>query len=400
MRRPGAREGCVVRTDEEVPITSDVALRQAQRLARHARTQLAVKSALAAVLAWVVAEIVARAPTGVQLESYLYYAPLGAVVATHPTVAASLRTARAAFLALAVGAGLGVTVHSLIAPGPISLALVVGVGVALGALPGVGEQRSWVPIVALFVLVVGDTQAASYAIAYVALTGLGALCGVALNLLLPALRLDEGEEALSRLRDRVVDQLKDLADGLRVGPAPARQDHWRVHPLGPEASRTREATQEVLDARRGNLRARHHSAAVQRQRRVGRALDRVALLAEDLPEMLAQTHSGDLERKPLDPELAAVTADALDQLAELVRAYDTDLEPDDRRVQDAEEAVRRLTEEFGQRRQLDDAEVAVLGAVVANLRRSLAAVAPERPDRRPSMLLAGDSAQQQDRVRP
>jgi hypothetical protein len=63
-------------------------------------------------------------------------------------------------------------------------ALLLGAG--LGALPGLGEQRSWVPIVALVVLVVGGSRPVDYAAAYVGLTALGALCGVAVNLALPA----------------------------------------------------------------------------------------------------------------------------------------------------------------------------------------------------------------------
>lgn len=362
-------------------MTRDVALRRAQRLLLHSRTQMAVKAALAAALSWVAAEVVARALSGLQLETYVYYAPLGAVVATYPTVAASLRTARSSIFALGLGAVLGLVVHSVLEPGPLSLALVVGVGVALGSLPGMGTQRSWVPIVALFVLIIGGAQASSYATAYVGLTALGALCGVAVNLLLPALRLTAGEDALNRLRSLLADQLTDLADGLRQRPAPARED-WerRMHDPAPETERTREAMQEVLDARRGNLRARFHLRAAERQRHIERALVRVSVLVEDLPEMLVQTYREDLEWGPLDPELAAVTADALDRLADLVRAYDTNLGADDPRVRDADEAVQRLTDAFGARRHLDDADVAVVGAVVANLRRSVAAVAPQRQD--------------------
>lgn len=362
-------------------MTRDVARRRAQRLLLHARTQMAVKAALAAALSWVAAEVVARALSGLQLETYVYYAPLGAVVATYPTVAASFRTARSSILALGLGAVLGLVVHSVMEPGVLSLALVVGAGVALGALPGMGTQRSWVPIVALFVLIVGGANAGSYATAYVGLVALGTLCGVAVNLLLPALRLTAGEDALDRLRSLLADQLTDLADGLRKRPAPARED-WerRMHDPAPEAERTREAMQEVLDARHGNLRARFHLDAAERQRHIERALVRVAVFVEDLPEMLVQTYRKDLDWGPLDPELAAVTADALDRLADLVHAYDTDLAVNDRRVEDAEEAVQRLTDAFGRRRNLDDADVAVLGAVVANLRRSVAVIAPQRQD--------------------
>lgn len=359
-------------------MTGTRALRGVRYLLLHSRTQMSVKAGLAAGLSWVLAEVVTKAFSGLALGQYIYYAPLGAVVATYPTVAASLRTARSSVFALALGAALGLLVHATLDPGPLSLALVVGAGVALGALPGLGTQRSWVPIVALFVLIIGGDHPLDYAIAYVALTGLGALCGVAVNLALPALRLSQGAEALRGLRGLITVQLRDLADGLRKRPAPAREE-WerRLHDPQPEVEHTREAVQEVIDAQLGNPRARFHVQETARQRAVAHALQRVAVFAEDLPEMLMQTYREDLDWGPLDPELAAMTADALDRLADLVEAYDTDLGIDDPRVEAVEEAVERLTYAFGRRRDLDADHVAVLGAVVANLRRSAAAVEPE-----------------------
>jgi hypothetical protein len=120
---------------------------------------------------------------------------------------------------------------------------------------------------------------------------------------------------------------------------------------------------------------------VERQREVTRALERVAVLVEDLIAMLVETYREDLPSGPIDPELAGVAADALDCLSVLVRAYDTHLSPDDERVDDVRRAMDHLTEAFSRRRDLDPEDVAVLGAVVANLRRCLAAVAPLPPDR-------------------
>lgn len=357
--------------------------RSVRRLLLHSRTQMAVKAGLAAALSWVVAELITGSLSGLDLGAYIYYAPLGAVVATYPTVASSLRTARYSVVALALGAALGLLVQATFDPGPLSLALVVGAGVALGALPGLGTQRSWVAIVALFVLIIGGDHPFTYAMAYVALTGLGTLCGVAVNIALPALRLTQGADALRRLRRLLSQQLRDLADGLRQRPAPARED-WerRMHDPEPEVDRTREAVQEVIDAQLGNPRARFHTQETARQREVAHALQRVAVFVEDLPEMLVQTYREDLDWGPLDPELAAVTADALDRLADLVEAYDTDLTFDDPRVEAVEEAVERLTYAFGRRRDLDADHVVVLGALVANLRRSAGAVKPEPEPKR------------------
>lgn len=350
--------------------------RKALRLLAHPRTQMAVKSALAATLSWFAAEAVAQGLQG--LEEYVYYAPLGAVVTAHPTLLASLRTAWSSVLSVAVGAALGLFVLTVLEQGPVSLAAAVGGGVVLGSLPGLGSQRSWVPIVALFVLVIGGQgEPGDYALTYVGLIALGAVCGVVVNLLLPTLRRAAGEEALARLKTVLADQLAASADTLRKPPGSARQD-WQQQLRDPvlEVGRTREAMQEVLDARRGNLRARFHAEDLQRLQQLQRSLERVSSLVDDLPELLLAAHPED-GSGPLDDDLAAVTADALDRLAELVRAYDTDLPVDDPRVEAAEEAVQRLTAAFGSRPDLQDSDVALLGAVVVSLRRSLAFVTPE-----------------------
>lgn len=362
-----------------------------RRLLLHSRTQMAVKCALAAALSWVAAQGVARAVSGLGLglENYAYYAPLGAVVATYPTVAASVRTARSTALAMALGAALGLAGHYFSQQGQqgqqdqlnlLALALVVGLGVALGATPGLGGQSSWVPIVALFVLIIGGSQAVSYAAAYVGLTGLGTLCGVLVNLVLPALRLTAGQEALDGLRVSLADQLAGSADALRRHPGHAATElpEQTKDPVL-AAEQTREALQQVLDASRGNPRARHHSSDIERQQHLAHTLQRVAVLVEDLPELLTGTEEGQ-PGASLDHELTHLTADALDRLADLVRAYDTDLRADDLRVDDAEEAVQRLTAAFGRRRAVADADIAVIGAVVANLRRSLAVVVPASPE--------------------
>ena len=57
-------------------------------------------------------------------------------------------------------------------------------------------------------------------------------------------------------------------------------------------------------------------------------------------------------------------------------SVDVTLTSDDERVRSVEECMRQLTGEFAVRRDLEPAEVAILGAVVANLRRAAAAVHP------------------------
>jgi hypothetical protein len=357
----------------QVPDLLDLVRRWWRWLLLHERTQMAVKAAVAAALAWLAASLV-----GDRLEAYRYYAPLGAVVATYPTVATSLRTSLRAIAAIVLGGAVGLAVHATLSPSLPALALVVGGGVLVGGLRFLGEMRSYVPIVALFVLVIGGRHAWVYALAYVSLTLMGAVIGTAVSLALPALRLTQGRDAVHRLQNLLADQLADLAGGLRQATPPGPED-WRrrQRAVAPVVEQMRQAVLEAMDARRGNPRARFHGAELDRQREVARALERVAVLVEDLIAMLVDTHREDLPTSPLDPELADATARALESLATLVRAYDTDLAADDRCVAEVEDALRTLTTAFAERRDLDPADVAVIGAVVANLRRCLAAVSPQ-----------------------
>jgi hypothetical protein len=345
------------------------------------RLQLAVKGAVAAVLAWVAAEAVTHALPGEGLENYLYYAPLGAVVATDATVVSSVRIARQTALALVLGALLGLGGTYLIEPGLLSLALVVVLGVLLGSLPGLGEMRSWIPVVALFVLVIGGVHAESYAMAYVGLTALGAACGVLVNLLFPALPFRQEQQALAWLRHQVAAQLEDIADGLRTDPPPDSEG-WRARnrDTGTVLEQARFAVRELVEAQQGNLvEGGRHRGWVDQQAGIAAALDRVALLVEDLLVVLTETHREDLPTTPLDAELAETVACALGELAALVRVYDESLTAEDERVTRVEGCMERLTEEFSQRRDLDARDLAVLGTVVANLKRSTAAVRPPAP---------------------
>ncbi len=341
------------------------------------RVQMAVKAAIAATLAWLVAELVSGQVEG--FENYLFYAPLGALIVVYPTVATTFRNSLSVGLAIALGGGLGLAIHLLLEPSLLALALAVSVGVALAGLPWLGEQRSYVPVVALFTLLIGGTQPAQYALAYLGLAVMGAAIGVGVGLAMPALRLTPGRDAMQSVATFLGDQLDDLADALRQEDPPDEQGwHDRRHTLRPVLDRMRRDVAEAADAQRGNPRARRRGYPASRQQEVSRGLERVALLVEDLVDVLVTSYHQDLPHTPLDRDLALTVAEAIERLAALVRNYQEKMSAEDVRVQEAERALSQVQEAFARRRDLDTRDVALLGAVVANLDRSLSAVVPVR----------------------
>ncbi|MGT2460780.1 FUSC family protein [Sinomonas atrocyanea] len=140
------------------------------------RLVLAGKTALAAGIAWAVAQLMPGA-----LGQYPYYAPLGALVSMYPTVADSLRNGLQSLVGLALGIGVALFVGSFADTAAWSVALVVGVGMVLGGLPRMGSGREWVPLAALFVLVAGANRRDDFSLAYLVQMGLGVAVGLAVN---------------------------------------------------------------------------------------------------------------------------------------------------------------------------------------------------------------------------
>lgn len=143
---------------------------------RHPTALLSIEASLAAGLAWVVVR-----PLGGVADDYPYYAPLGAVIATSATLARSVRATVQALTAIGLGAGVALLAQAPRLPQLAALVLAAGAGVAIGSWHRLGRRSSWVPVTALFVLLVGDAHPWHYAFGYAGLTALGALVGIAVD---------------------------------------------------------------------------------------------------------------------------------------------------------------------------------------------------------------------------
>jgi uncharacterized membrane protein YgaE (UPF0421/DUF939 family) len=162
---------------------------------RHPTVVLSLKASLAAGLAWVVVR-----PLGGVADDYRYYAPLGAVIATSATLARSVRDSVQALTAIGLGAGVALLAQAPPLPQLAALVLATGVGVAVGSWHLLGRRSSWVPITALFVLLVGDAHPWHYALGYAGLTALGAFVGVAVDATVPQRPMPRREARDDHLR--------------------------------------------------------------------------------------------------------------------------------------------------------------------------------------------------------
>lgn len=274
------------------------------RLANQPRLLLAVKTSLAAVLAWYLAPLIPFAE-----DQYSYYAPLGALVTMHPTIARSARVGGQVLMGLALGIAIslcGIGAMHLGIPGGVVLGTVIGVGVLLGGLRWLGAGGDWVALAALFVLLAAGGDPEGFSISYLGTTAFGVVVGIAVNLVVvPPLYLRRASERLSALRDTVTDVLTDLADAV----AHDEIDADRVHRALETLSRTGEAVagdvDEAEESVRANPRRRRHQDVREQNAQRMAALERAAFLTRDLIDLLLELRATD------DGTLIAVVRDDL-----------------------------------------------------------------------------------------
>jgi uncharacterized membrane protein YgaE (UPF0421/DUF939 family) len=342
-----------------------------RELLREPWVQRGVRAALAAALAWQVAVLLPPA-----LAQYAYYAPLGAVIAVHPTVADSAAAAWRTVVAILLGFGLAVTVQELTTPipGALTIALIVALAIGIEQWRMLREHASWVSFAAVLMLTVGTADPARYAVGYAGLTLLGAAIGVLVTtLLFPPLQLTTAVRRIATARAQLARHLQDIADGLRRGEVPT-PDQWvgRARELEAALDRMRAAENVVERARRANPRARRWGGTAASIREQSRALDRVAVLVDDLTMLMVEfePHRRGIDR--IDGGTGWVLADALDSLAQVVctpeRAVGDEPDP---AIDAADTALQRLTTLLRTSDVADDEGFFALGAVTIGMYRSL-----------------------------
>lgn len=334
---------------------------------------MAVKSALAANLAWAVALQLPGAAA-----DYSFYAPFGAVVTMYPAVMRSAAEAVRGVGAIVLGATVGFVGQAVLGHGALAVAAVVTVAVLLAGLPWLGESRTYVPVAAVFLLVLGQGDEVTYAASYAGLFLLGAACSVAVNAALPsAPPVRSADRAIDDLRAEAATQLRHLARVLATGArtkepvlVPERQ---RLAALTDQARRAIDAVEESA---RGNRRARRRRAEIVRRREEYGALEHAVLLIDDIYDMASDEPWGE-DVLAVSERFREPMATALEQMAAALTSIGLHDTTPGRRA-DADAAVRELAtalDDHGRRSGLD-AESLVVASVVTTLRRTLSVLTP------------------------
>jgi uncharacterized membrane protein YgaE (UPF0421/DUF939 family) len=339
------------------------------------RIALAIKAAVAAALAWACVR-----PFGGFVAEFEYYAPFGAVVAVSSTLANSVRSTAQTAVAIAIGAGLALASRQVPGSAVFDLALAVAVGTLIAGWPRLGAMGSWVPVAAVFTMLVGARDPAGYVLGYLGLTSLGAVLGVLVNAAFPPLPITPARLALRRLRAELADQLSEVADGLDQPDTPTLEE-WerRRRPLKPFIEEVHAQVSEASEAQRANWRARHWEREAEQVSEVARALDPLSTLVSQLVEIVVEREAAHVSEVALGPEMRPTTAAALRAMAELLSTSYEDKRLRERvaaataAIDDLRSATRRAMQEAGQDR-------FTAAAIVTVLERAVEALAVEEEE--------------------
>jgi hypothetical protein len=338
----------------------------------HPRLLQAVKTAVAVAIAWKLAPYM----PGVA-DEYPYYAPLGVIVASYPTLMGSIKNAGQTLAGLAIGIALAAAVIVLSEPSVLTVALVVGVGMLFGGIRQLGAGREYVPIAGLFVLIVGGPDADGYSIGYLSQMSLGIVVGLLVNLLVaPPLRVSRAVKELSRLRAALGTHLGLVADALDAS-WPPEEAEWSKQgdTLASTTTAVRRALTEADESRRINPRARIRPHDLTSDYDDLKALENATFYVRDLTDVLAGAAWGtpvpvELP-EPLRPPLAA----AARATSAVVNEWDTG-DTSVASLEAAEAAVAAVTQTIHDHRELGANAMVAASAATLDLTRLLVALRP------------------------
>lgn len=343
---------------------------------RPPRLLLVAKTALAVGLAWAVAPHM----PGVT-DEYPYYAPLGALVSMYPTLMGSMRSSLQTLFGLAAGIGLAALIVLTVGPTWWTIPLVVGLGVLLSGTGWFGAGREYVPMAALFVLIIGGQNADDYSVGYLAQMAVGVVIGLLVNLLIaPAPLAAAAASRVESFRTQLGDHLHDI--GYAVSESwPPETAQWAedAASLAETTADLRAALAEADESVRYNPRARRRHVGTAHIHEDLSTLDRIAHLIRDIADATADTIWNRPAAIPLDPALPEPLSAACHAVADVIAEPDPGSSEAHRRRGEAARAIRLLLERVDDRT-FDARSTMGPGVLTAMHLRRILILSGERPD--------------------
>lgn len=253
------------------------------------RLMLAVKTAIAAAVAWYLAPFVPLADN-----DYSYYAPLGVLISMYPTLAGSARAGVQTLIGIVVGIALGLGGFGLVLleiPGVIAVAAVIGLGIFFGGVRALGAGSEWVAIAGLFVLLIGGSAPEEFSLSYLFTMAFGVVVGVVTNLVVfPPLYLRHASNRLSALHESTAGALRDLAAVMTQDPIDPERIRDSTEGLEAMLAQVVGDVGEAEESRKGNPRARRRREGQDLISSRTTAVERTTRAAIDLADTLVKAH--------------------------------------------------------------------------------------------------------------
>jgi uncharacterized membrane protein YgaE (UPF0421/DUF939 family) len=210
------------------------------------------KTTLAAVLAW------AGARWLVMAHSAVWMGPATAVIVVQATVYRSLANGVRRVIAVTAGVLIAGLVGRLLGLNALSLILIVPSALLASRWRRIGDHAVDIVTTAVLMLSYGASAAhEQYLRDYVIQTAMGALAGVAVNLLIPPpLQVRHSYRLMRGLTEETAELLRRIADGLRDGYDDSDVRDWQrqVDELDDRLSEAAHAVRRGSESRRFNVR--------------------------------------------------------------------------------------------------------------------------------------------------